>query len=112
LTRPLWLANPYRSLPRGSLLCLASGRNSLAKKKKATAKVRAEKKTRNFLFNTIHAQIEQLDMVMCSSDAENLYTNDMILIASLLKPIASYTTFLAAGNNEKKTPRVAARRKG
>jgi hypothetical protein len=84
----------------------------LAKKKKATAKVRAEKKTRNFLFNTIHAQIEQLDMVMCSSDAENLYTNDMILIASLLKPIASYTAFLAAGNNEKKTPRVAARRKG
>jgi hypothetical protein len=49
---------------------------------------------------------------MCSADAENIDDKDLIFIAAMLKPISMYAVFAAGEKNKKKTPRVAARRKG
>jgi hypothetical protein len=80
--------------------------------KKATAKTVAKKKTRNFLFNSIHTQLERLELVMSSAAAENIDTSDLIFMAAMLQPISMYAAFAAGEKHKKKTPRVAARRKG
>jgi hypothetical protein len=48
---------------------------------------------------------------MSSAAAENINTNDLIFMAAMLQPISMYAAF-AAREKHKKTPRVAARRKG
>ena len=80
--------------------------------KKSPVKQVAKATTRTFLFNAIHEQLERLELVMCSADAENIDDKDLIFLAAMLKPISMYAVFAAGEKNKKKTPRVAARRKG
>jgi hypothetical protein len=49
---------------------------------------------------------------MSSAAAENIDTSDLIFMAAMLQPISMYAAFAAGEKHKKKTPRVAARRKG